>query len=307
METQRHHHEFQERAVRAIRERFAVPGPIADLSRLVIEQEAASRAASIAALSPEARRLRANFERDRKVLADQVSPALQALHDQWRPTHDGAPRALRDRLHFFGADRLGTGRPGVYTLSWGHIDGGGGGAGIGVRTSLGDGTFSAEHSTHGSNNLSAYAGIGVSLIPSLDVCQLSVRPVVDWRGFDILSHRIFDTKLSPSGWGVAAAKIGLIVQSWDLAGNGLRTDGSRWVDVWRRNEVNPSGFRYYDGDSVDARSLLLEVLATSQRQYAIWVSCRAEVITQAQFDLDISASASVTCQLPYLAVEEVPF
>jgi hypothetical protein len=73
--------------------------------------------------------------------------------------------------------------------------------------------------------------------------------------------------------------------------------------LWNRSEINPSGSRSYSG-SVSASDLALSVLVTSQRQYAIWVACRAFVITQAVFDLDISSSASVSCELPLLFVEE---
>jgi hypothetical protein len=305
MKTEQYPRAFEEQAIRAINERFAAPAPVVRLAHLVAEQEASSRAAH-GELSDEGRALQKKFERDGVVLGEHISAATKALKDRWVP-RDGALPALRDRLHFFGPDSAGKGGPWVYKLAWGNIEGGTGGAGIGVQTILQDGTFSASHYTHGSNHLAAYAGIGVSMVPSLDVCTLSIRPLVEWNGFDILSSEVFDRNLKPSGWGVAGARIGIQVQSWDLAGGTFRNEPALWgAPVWERSELNPSGARNYN-DTVDARSLQLDVLATKDRQYVIWVSCKAFVITQAPFGLDIRASASITCRMPYLAVEEVAF
>jgi hypothetical protein len=93
------------------------------------------------------------------------------------------------------------------------------------------------------------------------------------------------------------------LQSWDLAGNGFRTDTTLWTDLWNRSEINPSGMRNYGG-SVGLGTVTLRWLVTNQRQYAIWVACRAVVISQSVFDLEILASASVSCQLPVLFVDE---
>ena len=130
--------------------------------------------------------------------------------------------------------------------------------------------------------------------------------MLNWMGYDILSTRVFDPQLNPQAWGVASGQIGLIIQSWDLAGNSGRTDTSQWTTLWNRSEINPSGMRNYSG-SVGTPELQLSWLVNNQRKYAIWVVCRALVITQAVFDLDISSSASVSCQLPLLFVQEVPW
>jgi hypothetical protein len=134
--------------------------------------------------------------------------------------------------------------------------------------------------------------------------MLSVRPIVNWSGFDILSHRIFDPQLNVVGWGIAGAQIGIHIQSWDRTGGGFRDDVARWVPVWERREINPSGSRWYSGTE-DARTLLVEVLASGNRNYVIWVSCRALVFTDAKFGLDLWASSCVGCQLPYVVVAEV--
>lgn len=293
--------EFEKDAVAAMQDRFAPAAPVAELSRLVAAQEAA--AAGGTELSAEARLLQGSFVQDGIVLGRHIAAATGALQDRWGPALDLAPSALRDRLHVFVPDTAGTAGPFVYTTAWGLIDGGTGGAGIGSQTNLRNGTMSASHFTHGTNGLSAYAGVGMSIVPTLPLCTLSVRPVVNWSGFDLLSHRIFDPQLHPQAWGVAGAEIGVHVQSRDLNGGAFRNDGGRWETAWHRSEINPSGSRLYN-DSMDARDLLVDVLATSQRRYVIWVSCRALVSSQARFGLDIWASASVSCQVPFVIVEQ---
>jgi hypothetical protein len=294
---------FQEQATRAMHDKFAVPAPMKRLAQLLTEQEADAYPVH-GELSADGRRLKENFERDGIVLGESASAATEAITRGWVPTRDVSQDVFRERLHFFGADRAGTGGPWVYSLTWGVIEGGTGGAGIGIIANVREGELSASHFTHGSNQLSAYSGIGMVIVPGLERCTLSVRPVVNWRGFDILSHRVFDPQLDPKGWGVAGAQLGLHVQSWDLAGGTFRDDGGKWVSLLQRSEINPSGPRYYN-DTVDARDLQTDVLAASGRKYVIWVSCRALVITQAKFDLDIWASASVSCQIPYVVVEEM--
>jgi hypothetical protein len=293
--------EFEEQAIRGMNAEFTVAGPVASLAKLVTEQEATAYPGH-RKLSAEGLLRQASFERDRVILGDHIASSSEALSSRWLPVHEARPVGLADSIQIFGPDTAGTAGPNTYTLSWTFIEGGTGGPGIGASANVRDGIFSASHFTHGSNQFSAYAGLGVSIVPNLQINVLSVRPLLNWNGFDVLSSRVFDPQLNPRAWGVASAEIGLIVQSWDLAGNAFRTDATEWTTLWNRSEIDPSGSRNYSG-TVDASDLQLSVLVTSQRRYAIWVACRAVVITQAVFDLDIFSAASVSCQLPLLFVE----
>ena len=295
--------EFEERAVRAMRDKVAVLPELESLAHLIDEQERAA-SGSNRDLTADGLRLKANFERDRIAVGEHMEAATKAMDRRWVISPDLAPNIFRDRLHFFGADRDGTGGPRVYNLNLGLIEGTGAGAGIGIGLNLREGKMWASHYVLGTTQMSSYAGIGMSIVPSLEHCLLSIRPVVNWNGYDILNHRFYDPKVQPSAWGVASAELGLHVQSSDLAGGSFRDDGGHWIPLWKRSEINPSGQRNYN-DMVDARSLSLDVLASSNRRYVIWVSCRALVISQAKFGLDIYASSSVGCQIPYVVVEEM--
>jgi len=134
--------------------------------------------------------------------------------------------------------------------------------------------------------------------------MLSVRPLVNWSGYDMLGSKVYDPEHLPvTGWAVAAGQIGVQIQSTDRAGGAFRNDAARWVSAWERSEPNPSGLRSYNGTE-DARTLQVDVLAFGNRNYAIWVSCRAFVLSQSKFGVDTRASSSISCQLPLLFVEE---
>jgi hypothetical protein len=297
---------FDELAVKAIESRFKTPGPAIELGRILDEQEAAIWSPGLK-LKAKALRSKRSFDRDTEMLGDHISKATATLNNKWGPAPFrplGPSPSFRDRLHVFVPDPQQTGRASAYRLSWGHIDGGVQGAGIGARTDPTHGTFWASHYGYGGSQLNAYAGIGVRLSPSQPWSRLSIRPFVNWSGYDVLSHRLYDPQLTVTGWGTAHGQIGIHVQSWDHSGGAFNNDASRWVTAWNRSEINPSGTRDYNGTE-DARTLQLEVLVSNQRRYAIWVSCRAFIGTQARFGLDIRAAASVSCQLPFLFVEEM--
>jgi hypothetical protein len=297
---------FDELAIKAIHSVFETPGPAIELRRILDEQEAAVWVPGLK-LRAKANRLKRSFERDTELLGHHISTATATLNSKWgsAPLHlPGLAPSRRDRLHIFVPDPQQTGRPSAYRLSWGKIDGEGPGAGIGAKADPANGTFWASHYGYGGSHLSAYAGIGVRLTPSQPWSRLSIRPFVNWSGYDAMSHRLYDPQLTSTGWGTAEAQIGIHVQSWDNSGRAFNNDAGRWVSVWKRSEINPSGTRDYNGTE-DARTLQLEALVSNQRRYAIWISCRAFIGTQSKFGLDIRAGASVSCQLPFLFVEEM--
>ncbi len=292
--------EFREQAVRGMNEEFTATRSMTSLAKLVREQEAAAHQTH-RKLSAEGLARQADFARDHVILGDHIASASAALRSRWSHVHEAAP-AESATLHVFGPDTGAPGAPSPYTLPWTMIEGGTGGAGIEASANVHDGTFSASQYTIG-GQLNAYAGLGVFYVPTLNLSTLVINPFVNWNGYDILTTRVYDPQLNPQAWGVASAQIGLILQSWDLAGNGFRTDTTLWTDLWNRSEINPSGTRNYGG-SVGLGTVTLRWLVTNQRQYAIWVACRALVISQSVFDLEILASASVSCQLPVLFVDE---
>ena len=136
--------------------------------------------------------------------------------------------------------------------------------------------------------------------------MLSVRPYVNWSGNDLLQHRVFDPQLGEQRWAVGLGQVGIIVQSRLLAGGDFRTDAIHWQDVWHRAELNPQGASDHDGTIGSAMGLALEVPATSERRYSVWVTCNVMVFADPGFAVATRASAAISCAVPFLVVEEKP-
>jgi hypothetical protein len=291
------------RAIAAIQAELAKPGPAMRLGQLLTNQDAATRSRGDE-LKPAARRRRTNFVREGKVLTQHISAEMKVLNDRWDILFDRALPPPRDLLHVFGPDVEGTGGKWFYRLAWEHVDDTRG-AGIGASADVLTGKYWASHYTTGPKRR-AYAGLGVWLTPIVDSCFLSVRPYVNWSGFDILQHRVFDPQLNEVRWATATGDLGIIVQSWDLSGKGYYVDARHWINIWERTEPNPSGAHDYDGIASSGTGLQVQVLGSTKRQYAIWVCCRAMVLADPGFAVATRASSSVSCQLPFLVVEEIP-
>jgi hypothetical protein len=297
--------EFDRDAIEAIRAKKTTLGPARRLAPFLAEMEAGY--STHVELTDDARRELARFERDNAIFADRVSVEMETLFAQpggaiWleKPPFVLQPPELK---HFFGPDPNGTGDPTAYRLNWGYVDGFPG-AGIDARPNAREGTFSASHYATGNSVFSAFAGIGVRLTPSLEWCHLSVRPFVQWSGSDILNHHNAMPELGEQRRGRASGAIGILIQSWDLAGGSFHEDADHFIDMWDRIEVNPSGGRDYDG-SADTDSLAVQILASGNRRYAIWVYCWAYVESQTGFAVATRSSAMIRCHMPYLFVEEI--
>jgi hypothetical protein len=291
-------------AVEALAARVVGDGPRQRLRELVEADEAAQRG-DRSLLSAEAQRRAARFTRDSVTFARKVQSEVLEWNDRWAPVADMALPTARDLLHVFGPNPEGSTSQWKYRLQWAEIDGGPG-TGIDARVDLGKGTFVASHfSTSGERN--SYAGLGVRFTPLLASCRLSIRPHVQWSGFDILQHRVFDPQLNEQRWARAVARIGLVVQSTKLDGSDPLTEVELWPEAWSRAEINPSGMRDYSGVTGSATGLAAEVTAVSTRRYSVWLCCMATVVADPGFAVSTRASCSISCSSPFLVVEEIPY
>jgi hypothetical protein len=285
-------------AIAAIGEALGAPGPAGRLGKLLAEQEAAARP-RLPDLSPAQRKLREEFERDNKVLANRVVEELKVLDARFRD--QTIPFAQTPNLIIDST--FSPNGPLPYTLSWTQIDGFPA-AGDSANADIHSGTYYASRYTT-SGELDAYAGLGAWITPQLPSCRLWVRPYVAWSGYDILQTRIYDPNVNEQRWAVAQVQLGIFIQSWDLSGGSFNSEPPTWVLAWNRSELNPSGSRNYQ-DNAFAGDYIQYAPATSSRQYAIWAVCRVTAIAQAGFAVDTRASASVSCKMPFLLVGQIP-
>jgi hypothetical protein len=122
------------------------------------------------------------------VLASQVFEEVKALDAGFR--HQVM---LFDRIpHLSVESTFSPNGPLPYVLSWTQIDGFAA-AGDGASADIHSGTFYASRYTTG-GQLNAYAGLGAWITPQFQSCSLSVRPYVDWSGFDIPTNPYLRSK-----------------------------------------------------------------------------------------------------------------
>lgn len=167
------------------------------------------------------------------------------------------------------------------------------------------GRFSAGHSlTNGYGQ--ALAGVGVTMVPALRSCLLSVRPYVSYEGGIYLSgRRPVDAweNATSTGW----ASVGILVESWARTGGSYFQDRDHFIVLSSYSQMNPTrNWRDFGGSASVSDGLIVEVLASRDRRYRIWVYCWAEVQAQMLVSAGAYAGASLSCWMPYLVVEQKP-
>jgi hypothetical protein len=298
--------DFDRTAIAAIQERKTEPGIARRLAPFVAELEA--RYPAPGELSDQARAELAQFERDGVRLGERLTVELETMTDSpasgiWvdPPPFVLEPPPLK---RFFMPSVGNPGASHTYRLSWTHVEGYAGAVGTGAHADPARGMFWASQYATGSSVLSAFAGVGVRLSPQLDWCHLSVRPLVQWEGSDILQHRDAMPELNERRRARASGAIGVTVESWARSGGSHHVDVDHFVDVWDRIEVDPSGGRDYNG-TLSSNTLGVTILASRQRRYAIWVYCWAYVESESGFAVATRASATIGCKMPLMVVEEI--
>ena len=275
------------------------------VAELINEQ--AARVTASYRLSDEAREQQEAFTRDGTELAELSVRHLERAErftKHWTRDNPAKIFTPRDLLHVFGADVDETHGEFFYRKRWASIDGYG--TGIGATADPVSGRFSASQYVIGNSQAESYGGIGVLFRPRSHLCTLSVRPIVQWTGMSTLTSRLYDPQLSVEAWAQSYGAIGVHVQSRTGPGAPIHEDAGRWVPMWDRLEKNPNASQLYDSMEGPGRIGLEGVFATDEREVLVWVSCHAFVMTQARFGLDTHASGYLSCQMPYLVVEETP-
>lgn len=288
--------------VAAIQALLGAPGPQAMLNQQMFEREAAFFA-TCPPLSAKAERQRRSWQREGKAVAREFLDVVGIWERGRTTTLPDISFPARDLLHVYGADITGNRGTYYYAFDWTSIDPFAG-AGSFARANRRDGSMGAGHFTT-SGWLQAQAGIGVQIVPKIGAGFLKVRPYVNWAGNDLLQHRVFDASLNEQRWGVAQGSFRIVVQSTAVGGGASLTNSSPSAFAWRRAELNPQGASDHSG-TISAADLTLDVPCTSQRTYTVWVVCNVAVFADPGFAVSTRSSVSMTCDMPFLVVEEVP-
>jgi hypothetical protein len=150
----------------------------------------------------------------------------------------------------------------------------------------------------------AWAVLGARLTPASD-CLLSVRPYLQWEGFDALQSFDADPNLRQQAWATARGEVGIYIDSAEPDGDIWHEDVNLWNTVWERTEANPQGTRSYEGTENPSTGLGVDnVFAGAGRIYEIEIGIRAFVSVQPTFAVGAGASAEISAVVPFIVVEE---
>lgn len=167
-----------------------------------------------------------------------------------------------------------------YTLQWTYVTPPVAPSDSYVSTDVDTGIFDVYRgntpSTRAENgHAEAYAGIGVWFTPTVASCELSIRPYVVWKGWDLIG-REFGAKgpAEPLLAGTEAYE-GIVVQSTDLRGGDFRTDLQVWPRLWSEGSYWYVNRQFWHSGTNWAPDFWVRMPASNTRRYAIWVIARA--------------------------------
>jgi hypothetical protein len=148
---------------------------------------------------------------------------------------------------------------------------------------------------------SSYAIVGAGMLfrPMFGDAMVNIRPYVQWltsasfTGVDGISAS-------------AIANLGIYVESWQVTGGGHYVDRDLWIPVWSQNSQNYFTNATAGGAASVSDGLSTDILAVSQRKYAIFVYVYLETSAGPQIHKNEYrfVTIDIDATLPYVVVEE---
>jgi hypothetical protein len=207
--------------------------------------------------------------------------------------------AARDLLHVYGADRdnIGDWRK-YYRYAWKDK----GPNGIIYSTDaqiIREGKLGCNSYAYSGQSSFALVGAGILFTPQFGDAIINIRPYVQW----LTSASFTGNDSAPAS---AIANLGIYIESWKQSGGGHFVDRDLWIPVWSqntqsymRNLTAGGAANVYDG-------LTTDILAVTQRKYAIFVYAYLETSAgpQQQKNEQRFVTLDIDATIPYIVVEE---
>jgi hypothetical protein len=145
----------------------------------------------------------------------------------------------------------------------------------------------------------ALAGAGILFRPMFGDAVISIRPYVQW----LTSASFTGTESSPAS---ATANLGIYVESWPVSGGNHFVDRDLWIPVWTQNTQSFMRNVTAGGAATIADGLTTDILAVTQRKYAIFVYAYLETnaAPQQQKNEQRFVTLDIDATIPYVVVEE---
>ncbi len=218
-----------------------------------------------------------------------------AHHQLFKPV----PPTPRDLLHVYGPDKNATNDwTSFYRYAW--KDKGPHGILHSTDTQIiREGKLVCNSYSYSGQSSYALVGAGMFFLPEFGDATVNIRPYVQW----LTSASFTGNDSAPAS---ATAHLGIYVESWARTGGAHHVDRDYWIPVWSQNTTSYVVGQTAGGSATASDGLSTDILAVSQRKYAIFVYVYLETSAGAQqtrneqrfVGLDIDAT------VPYVAVEE---
>ncbi len=218
-----------------------------------------------------------------------------AHHQRPKPS----PPTPRDLLHVYGPDKNATNdRTSFYRFAWKDK----GPHAILHSTDpqiIQQGQLACTSYSYSGQSSYALVGAGMFFEPHFGDATVNIRPYVQW----LTSASFTGNDRAPAS---AAAHLGIYVSSWARTGGGHYVDRDVSIPVWSQNTSSYLVQQTASGSATAADGLSTDILAVSQRKYAIFVYVYLETSAGAQQTRNETryVGLDIDAVVPYVAVQE---
>lgn len=210
-----------------------------------------------------------------------------------------SPPPPRDLLHVYGPDRNATNdRTAFYRFAW--KDKGPHGILHSTDTQIiQEGKLACTSYAYSGQSSYALVGAGMFFQTEFGDATINIRPYVQW----LTSASFTGNDRAPAS---AVAHLGIYVQSWARTGGGHHVDRDYWMPVWSQNTSSHLVQQQASGSATATDGLSTDILAVSQRKYAIFVYAYLVTSAGAQQTRNETryVGLDIDAVVPYVAVEE---
>ena len=205
----------------------------------------------------------------------------------------------RDLLHVYGPDRDNLRDwKSYYRFAWKDK----GPNGIIFSTDeqiIREGKLACNSYAYSGQNSYAIVGAGMLFRPMFGDALISIRPYVQW----LTNASFTGTENAPA---FATANLGIFVESWPVSGGDYYVDRDLWIPVWSQNTQSFITNTSAGGAATVSDGLTTEILAVTQRKYAIFVYAYLETsagVQQQKNELRF-VTLDIDANIPFVVVEE---
>ena len=205
----------------------------------------------------------------------------------------------RDLLHVYGADRDNIKDwKRYYRYAWKDK----GPNGIIYSTDaqiIREGKLACNSYAYSGQGSYALVGAGMLFSPQFGDAIISIRPYVQW----LTSASFTGNDSAPAS---ATANLGIYVESWPQNGGSHFADRDLWIPVWSQNTQSYMRNINAGGTASVSDGLTTDILAVTQRKYAIFIYVYLETsagVQQQKNELRF-VTLDIEATIPYVVVEE---